>query len=63
MQKCSCGLGLRDSGSNILGLSMGGAFQAIRMTVILHLDQAQKQDLNVDPIRKDLGVKFRRTII
>lgn len=50
MQKCSCGLGLRDSGSNILGLSMGGAFQAIQMTVILHLDQAQKQDLNVDPI-------------
>lgn len=28
MQRCSCGLGLRDSESNILGLSVGDAFQA-----------------------------------
>lgn len=49
MQKHSCGSGLRGSESNILELSMRDAFQAIQMTVILHLDQAQKQDLNVDP--------------
>lgn len=47
--KCSYGLVLRGSGSNLPELSMGGIDNAIQMTTILHLDRAQKQDLNGDP--------------
>lgn len=49
--KHSYGLGLRGSESNIPGLSMGGIDNAIQMTAILHLDRAQKQGLNGDPMQ------------
>ena len=50
--KCSYGLVLKGSGSNTPELSMGGIDNAIHMTAILHLDRAQKQDLNGDPTQR-----------